>query len=246
MMRGQHAGNLCFDGHTATAEERNITRSMQELSDLIKKRLATCKPEDVGDLLDCYDMTHRIGFKEEPSSEFLNSQRKRVLKAWMEGDRNIEESSLYILLSPMMIRNCDLKDKKQYEKAWLSIRDKWMETLKRHSCFPDATSYENYQRLALFMREDLTGYYDGDAERAEKAKRDWYEHNKVDDLSTLGSQILRSYRRFASTLFPDVLDYDEQIALDNNILLELSTRTDLDPYDHKAFLLALEYNKELV
>lgn len=145
----------------------------------------------------------------------------------------------------MMTRNCDLKDKKQYEKVWLSIRDKWMETLKRCSYFPDATSYENYQRLALVMREELARYYDGNTERAEKAKRDWYEYNKVDDLSTLGSQILRSYRRFASTLFPDVLDYDELIALDNRILLELSTRTDLDSYDRKAFLLALEYNKEL-
>lgn len=99
MMRGQHAGNLCFDGHTATDEKRDITRSMQELSDLIKKRLATCKPEDAGDLLDCYEMTHRIGFKEEPAHEFINSQRKRVLKAWMDGERNIEEKAVFTVCS---------------------------------------------------------------------------------------------------------------------------------------------------
>ena len=35
------------------------------------------------------------------------------------------------------------------------------------------------------------------------------------------------------------------MALDNNILLELSNRPDIDPYDRKAFSLALEYNKKL-
>lgn len=246
IMRGQHAGNLCFDGHTATAEERDITRKFQMLSNLIDKQLKNCKQEDVGGLLDCYDITYRLGFNNEPAPEFIDRHRRRVLRAWLDGDRNIEESSLYGLLSPMMIRNCGTKDKKEYETAWLTIRDKWMETLKRNSYFPDATSYENYQRLALVNRENIIGYFNDDSKLAKKTKREWYKYNKVEDLSTLGSQILRSYRRFASSLFPDILEYDEQMDLDNRILTELSSRTDLDPYDRKAFSLALEYNKELV
>ena len=95
------------------------------------------------------------------------------------------------------------------------------------------------------MRENLTDCFNGDTGRAEKAKHGLYDYNKVEDLSTLGSQILRSYRLFVSSLFPDVLAYDEMMALDNNILLELSNRPDLDLYDRKAFLLALEYNKKL-
>lgn len=245
IMRGQHAGNFIFNGHTPTVEERDIARDLQELSVLIKKRLATCKPEEVTLLLDCYDITYRIGVKESPAPEFIDRYRKRVLNSWQEGNGDIEESSVYSLLSPIKIRNCSPQDKKQYETAWQTIREKWIKTLAGSSYFYDATSYENYQRLALLMRENLTDCFNGDSVRAEKAKHGLYDYNKVEDLSTLGSQILRSYRLFVSSLFPDVLAYDEMMALDNNILLELSNRPDIDPYDRKAFLLALEYNKKL-
>lgn len=63
----------------------------------------------------------------------------------------------------------------------------------------------------------------------------------ADKNSTIGSQLLRSYRRFASSLFPDVLSHEDQLVLDNSILTELSTRIDLDPYDREAFQMAREY-----
>ena len=98
VMRGQHVGNFNFNGHTPTVEERDIARDLQELSELIKKRLATCKPEEVTLLLDCYDITYRIGVKESPAPEFIDRYRKRVLNSWQEGNRDIEESSIYNLL----------------------------------------------------------------------------------------------------------------------------------------------------
>ena len=104
-----------------------------------------------------------------------------------------------------------------------------------HNRFPDATTYENYQRLALIMHENLP----------EETKYTWYEHNRIGDLSSPGSTILRSYRRFANALFPDILDYDEHVSLDNKILEELCTRKDLNPYDRKAFRLALSFNKAM-
>lgn len=246
IMRGQHAGNLCFDGHAATQEERDINRNMRELSNLIDRRLTACKTEDVSNLLDCYDLTYRIAFKAEPDSELFNRQRRRVLKAWMEGDRTIDESSVYGMLSPLMTRSCTPRDRKQLEDVRLAIRGKWIDTLTHSSYFTDATAYENYQRLALIMRENIDDCFNGDSGRAEDAKYKWYEYNRVDDLSTLGTQILRSDRRFVSSLSPSVLDFDEQISLDNRILAELSTRTDLDPYDRKAFSLALSYNQQLL
>ena len=112
------------------------------------------------------------------------------------------------------------------------------------------------ENLDLYFDEVTAGYgattrassigIDSNGVTVEEIKRRWYEHNKVDNLSTLGSQILRSYRRFASSLFPDVLGRKHQIALDNCILTELTTRTDLDPYDCEAFRLALEFNKRLI
>ncbi len=112
-----------------------------------------------------------------------------------------------------------------------------------HSCFPGVTAYENYQRLALIMREDIGLRIDGDAE---ELKRRWYDFNRIDDLASESTSILKSYRRFVSSLFPEVLDFDEQTALDNRLLAELSRRRDLTPHDRAAYRLALEYNKEII
>ncbi len=68
-------------------------------------------------------------------------------------------------------------------------------------------------------------------DKANETKRGWYEHNRVEDLSTLGSLILRNYRRFIGSLFPTVLDFDEKMELNNRIIAELSTRPNLAPYD---------------
>ncbi len=81
--------------------------------------------------------------------------------------------------------------------------------------------------------------------RSESVKRRWYDCNKIEAFSKVSSPILRSYRRFASSLFPAVLDYETQLDLDNRILSELSTRTDLTPHDREAFAMALQYNEEL-
>lgn len=85
------------------------------------------------------------------------------------------------------------------------------------------------------MRENLDMYF---SDNGKPEKRSWYDRNRVEDLSTLSSQILRSYRRFATATFPDVNDYDEYMALDTQILAELS------PHDREAFRLALHFNHQ--
>lgn len=245
VMRSQHAGNLRFDNHTASPEERAIARDMQMITGLITARLSECNPEDVGALLDCYDLTYRLGYSREPSFDFVDSHRRRLFQTWQQGAREIEESSVYHMLSPHMIRDCSPKDKARYAAARLALRDKWLETLRIHSFFPDATACENYQRLALIMREDIAAGLGCDAIRARRIKREWYEHNRVDDLSTLATHILPVYRRFITSLFPDVLTRKARLTLDNHILSRLTARPDLDPYDRKAYLLALSHNKNL-
>lgn len=93
------------------------------------------------------------------------------------------------------------------------------------------------------MRENIDREFGGDSN---DIKLRWYSRNRVEDLSKLSSQLLKSYRRFVSSLFPHVLDYEEQMHLDNLILEELSTRPDLSPHDRQAFLLALEYNRQMM
>ena len=92
------------------------------------------------------------------------------------------------------------------------------------------------------MRENLDREL---GKNADTVKRRWYERNRVEDLSKLSSQILKSYRRFVNALFPSVLDYQEQLRLDNCLLSELYGRPDLPPHDRQAFQWALEYNKQL-
>lgn len=241
-MRGQLAGNFCIDGHGASEEETLVVEECRMLCENVSKHLNYCKVNEMPDLLECYDTAYRIGYKRLPNSDFINRHKRRVLRAWKAGDRSIEESSVFGIVATEVSCRPEKVDR-EYLNAYLSIKEKWLATLLKHNYFPKVPAYENYQRLSLIMRENL----DQDlGNKADVAKRRWYEHNRVDNLSTLGTTILRSYRRFIDSLYPSLLDFDEKLNLDNRILTELTTRTDLDPYDCEAFRLALEFNKELV
>lgn len=241
MMNAQFAGNLRFDGHKATEEEVEVAERCRVLCDRITRRLALCKENDIPDMLECYDIAYRIGNRCVPDSGFINRQKRRVLKAWKSGFASVDESSVFGMVAPEVSRTPE-RAEREYVEAYLSIKERWLRTLAAHNCFPGVTAYENYRRLALMMRERLDSRFDGqDAD----VKRRWYERNKVDDFSTLGSRILRCYRRFISSLSPAVMDFDQKMELDNCIIAELSTRQDLNPYDREAFRLALEFNREM-
>lgn len=233
-MRNQMAGALVFDGHAPTPEEEDIKRDCRQLSDRICIELSGCKEEDIPILLECYDLTYRMGYSRMPDMKFIERNRKRIIQAWENGNRGIEESVVFSILSTPCGQTYGT-DNKRRSNTYCLLLDRWTNTLRMHNRFPDATTYENYQRLALIMHENLP----------EETKYTWYEHNRIEDLSSPGSTILRSYRRFANALFPDILDYDEHVSLDNKILEELCTRKDLNPYDRKAFRLALSFNKAM-
>lgn len=238
IMKAQIAGNFRFDGHRATSEEVEISTRCKSLCDNISRKLPICKLNDIPELLECYDILYRIGYRRIPDADFIDRFDRRFFNSWKAGNKGVEESKVFEIVAKKA-RNPQGKTDMEQVKAYLSILDRWIVTLDRHSCFPNVTAYENYQRLALVMRERLDGYFSGNAD---EMKRRWYDHNKVDDLSTLSSVILRSYRRFVNSLSPSVIDFDEKMELDNRILIELSIRTDLHPYDRQAFRLALQYN----
>lgn len=241
MMKGQIAGSLNFDGHRASADEEAVTQECRAFSERIARSLAACRECDIPDLLECYDIVYRIGYKKMPDSGFINRHKRRVLKAWKSGIGNIAESSVFGMIASDVAHRPGNNDW-EYVHAYMSLKEKWVRILVAHSYFPDATAYENYQRLAMVMRENLDKEL---GNKADEAKRRWYGHNRVENLSTLSSTILRSYRRFAASLYPAVMDFDEKMALDCKILEELSTRTDLNPYDSEAFRLALAFNRHL-
>ncbi len=241
VMKAQLIGNLCFDGHKPTEEENQLVKQCRMMCGKLSRSLDLCKLNEIPYLLDYYDIIYRIGNRCLPDAAFIDRHKRRVFKAWKAGDREIDESSVYSIVAPEVSYHPEKADS-DYFAAYRSLKEKWLSTLKNFNCFPEATSYENYQRLALIMRENLTHELGPGADRA---KLLWYNHNKIDDLSAVGSFLLRSYRRFASALFPAVLDSETQLQLDNRILSELSARSDLNPYDREAFSLALAYNKQL-
>lgn len=241
-MRAQFSGALIPDGHAPTDEELEVRRQARSTATRIDSALRTCTPKDIPTLTECYDMMYRLGNRKAPPRGYIERQHDRVFAAWRSGDKEIEESSVIGMLG-RRVRHSIGSASEEEVKAYTEVYGDWIETLKRHGCFPKATSYENYQRLAIVMRDDLRPYL---GEREDEWKRRWHDVNKVEDLDALGSRILRSYRRFAGSLFPAVMGYEENLALDHCILTILSTRRDLNPYDRQAHRIALQVNENMM
>ncbi len=80
-MRNQMAGALVFDGHAPTPEEEDIKRDCRQLSDRICIELSGCKEEDIPILLECYDLTYRMGYSRMPDMKFIERNRERIIQA---------------------------------------------------------------------------------------------------------------------------------------------------------------------
>lgn len=197
LIKGQLSGNLTFDGHKPSAEEQRIANQGRMLADKIQHILRDCSPSDIAELLECYDMAYRLGFKRMPETDFIDRQKLRIFTAWKTGNAKIEESIIFSLAAAE-VRYHREKAGIGYLNAYRTLKEKWLDTLLKYNRFSDVTAYENYQRLALFMHEDFNSLI----KNGKAAKRNWYEHNSVENFATLSTQILRSYRRFASALFP--------------------------------------------
>lgn len=128
---------------------------------------------------------------------------------------------------------------KSQSEAFFNIQEQWINSLNEHNSFPDVDSYERYQRLALLMRDHNISCINGNPK---SVKKKWYEQNKIANLSTISSNILKSYRLFITSLFPDVLPIFKMMVQDNAVLNELIARRDLSTYERDTFKLALNHN----
>ena len=231
-------GNFTFDGHHKTVEETDNESRCRSLCLRIERTLQTCREEEIPELLEMYALLYRVGYGKAPSQDFLTTQRTRVYAAWRSGNRNIQESQIYTLLKKSIsgrpLVNNMLKN--------------WVRTLLRHSHFPNVTTHENYLRLSLVMRDNINTLIAGSQiispcsynEVAKELNREWYKANRVEDLSTLGTPLLKNYRSFINSLFPVVIDYERLRNLDSVILENILVRHDLNPYDRKTFTFAFD------
>ncbi|MDE6769077.1 MAG: hypothetical protein K2J78_05050 [Muribaculaceae bacterium] len=179
--KSQMDGNLTFDGHAKTVEELDNESRCRSLCTRIERALETCREEEIPELLEMYDLLYRIGYGKVPSPNFLTTQRNRVYTAWRSGNRNIQESQIYRLL----------KKSTNGHALHTKMLRHWLRILIKHNRFPNVTTHENYQRLSLVMRENIS----------KDLKLEWYRANKVDDSATLSAPLLKSYRNFIHSLF---------------------------------------------
>ena len=56
LIKAQLAGNLVFDWHKPSAEEKNIALKIREVCDVIDLKLSDCSEDEIADLLECYDL----------------------------------------------------------------------------------------------------------------------------------------------------------------------------------------------
>lgn len=234
LAKAQLAGNMAFDGHAPSAEEKRNAEECRQLCDKVERRLQSCKENEIPALLGCYDLLYMVGYRCMPTGDFSNRCKRRVVDAWMRGDKTVEESDVFGLIA---FDGC--KSGSEYASLYHSIKDRWLDTLSKYDSFPGVSTKEIYERLALIMRENLDSRFGADSVAK---KRKWYETNRVSDLSALTTPILSTYRRFVTSLYPDVLTHREQLSLDSLILKELSSRPNLEPYLREAYRLTLDYD----
>lgn len=241
LMKAQTVGNLTLDRHKPDENEHRVTEEAKFMATRIEDLLQCCNAKDVQVLLEFYDIAYRIGYRKKPSQDFVKRQEERTIQAWIAGDNEIDESQIISMLQPKILfsrNNVDISQTKAYE----TVIGRWVETLMKCNCFPNTTADENFHRLAIVMRTNLSRFLGG-GEIDEK--RHWFDCNRVNDISSLSTRMLRSYRRFNSSLYPYIMDFNENIAADCNILEELGKRTDMNPYDREAFRLALAISQQM-
>ncbi|MDE6097840.1 MAG: hypothetical protein K2G24_03035, partial [Muribaculaceae bacterium] len=105
LMKGQQAGNMQFDGHDETAEERTIAAQSRSLNDAISRQLVKCREADTALLLDCYELTFHLGYRRMPDKAFVDRQKQRIYTAWKSGDRHIEESVIFGIVAAEIHRD---------------------------------------------------------------------------------------------------------------------------------------------
>lgn len=234
-MKGQLIGMTIIDGHKPKPEELELRREMDRTCDKIVNLLSKCDARYIADLTSYYTTLSMIGLHKLPDPTFINVQRDKLFHCWRSGDKMIDESSVYSMLTHS---NPSTNIPEPQRKALTDLRERWLRSLKKYDTFSDATAYELYSRLSLIMRDNVDSYLNGDGTAAKNA---WYEKNKIADIKTVGSKILVSYLRFVNSLYSISLTFEEVRALDIELLNELITRKDLNDYDRMAYQLALEF-----
>lgn len=197
IMKGQFIGLTTIDGHKPTVEEIEVRGEIRRTCDKIAKILPNCIANDISSLTDYYSLLHTIGFCRLPAASLLEKQRDRLLRSWKSGDKTIEDSDVYCMLSDSMHTMRTIST--ATSQAFNNLREIWASPLMKYKSFPETDTYERYKSLALIMRDNVDSYFAGDCTVAKEAR---FEKNKITQYSTVGTKIMIAYRHVYSQSVP--------------------------------------------
>lgn len=205
--------------------------------EMVEKNLAVLPPSSKPEVLDAFDLMHRICRKRPASAEILEREREAVLREYLGGNHSISSTRLMEMLSLELSRKQGQLCQQYVDWYFSNITD-WCDTLVKDGTFPELPAEERYPRLSILLRENLTAYFGRDAE---KQKQQWARGNISANPEQLSPAALRQYIVFltvASNYLPDL----DTASLRTDALRMLAANPDQHPLDQQAF--ALDYEIE--
>lgn len=205
--------------------------------EMVEKNLAVLPPSSKPEVLDAFDLMHRICRKRPASAEILEREREAVLREYLGGNHSISSTRLMEMLGLELSRKQG-QLRRQYVDWYFSNITEWCDTLAKDGTFPELPAEERYPRLSILLRENLTAYFGRDAE---KQKQQWARGNISSNPEQLSPAALSQYIVFLTVAAGYLPDLDTA-SLRIETLRLLAANPDQHPLDQHAF--ALDYEIE--
>lgn len=235
LMHAQAAGCMDCDGHRHSPEERRVLAALRRHADATARMIPGLPPAAALELWEVHEMMHRVGYRRLPDQGLKEMCGRRAIGAWAAGDTAISEAAVYGLLA-QKARNGRMAG------AFRSLRDRWMRSLAAADSFPGVPPAESLRRLTIVIGEDLRHWF-GPKAAAKTARL--ISANSAGDIAGMGSRELCCFRAFCIAAAPKAASLGVRLdGLELPILLELSRRPDISPYDREAFRLAYIWLKQ--
>ena len=205
--------------------------------EMVEKNLAVLPPSSKPEVLDAFDLMHRICRKRPAPAEIQERERELLVKEYLRGNHSIPVSGLMAMMSIWLVRIPE-KNVRQYAEWYFNNITDWCDILVKKGTFPELPSEERFARLSILLRENLTAYFGGDAEMQ---KQQWASGNLSSNPEQLSPAALRQYLIFL-TVAAGYLPGTDTASLRTETLRLLAANPNQHPLDQHAF--ALDYEVE--
>lgn len=155
--------------NTAAPDPRELAMAMRRWSDSIRRQMPHYAPEHLGRAIECYDISHRLGYNERPDSRTIDEYRRQYFDSCTSRQRPNQRVGH---LRNGIPKGCRRPRRCRQPAVW---------RLLQHTRAMDETTAlqhgicrnhpgENYRRLSLVMPENLRPWFRFDQR---SRKRQW-------------------------------------------------------------------------